>query len=327
MEAYYLPLVALCIAAFVTVSFTILDIQPEEVKNQLGLNEHAKQLSNESLAQNIIPAMQEDYIVTCSLIDVGGKGLNMSVSYGYEAVKYGIIVENVGNKSLTGVTLYDSWDSITGPVESLDKDGVLQQNERWVYTGRYVAPREDLITYDSQECGFLVDSVRVVADNAESKRAELKVPILYDKYEFAFPGNGSYVNVGADGHTITLKNNLSAQDVTYSQVIYFIYVDDTDKRAYDDATCVCADYTETVHNAAEAAGIKCGWVEINFVDGSADHACNAFKTTDRGVIYVDCTEEDKIVNLQVGQPYVPESLFDTTEYYSMPVVSDFKVFW
>jgi hypothetical protein len=251
----------------------------------------------------------------------------MSVSYGYEAVTYGIIVQNTGNKSLTGVKLYEEWNTVTGPEESIESDGVLQVNESWVYKGRYVIPREELVSYEDQSGGFLINSVRVVADNSESKRVELKVPILYDKYEFAFAEGSDYINVGADGHTITLENNLSASDPTYSQVLDFIRMDNTDKKIYNEATWVCADYAETVHNNAEKVGIKAAWVEINFADGSVDHACNAFYTADRGMIYIDCTEDDKTVELVEGTNYAPKSLFDSTEYYEMSIVSDVKIFW
>lgn len=272
------------------------------------------------------PKDYKDYTITCSLIDIGGQGLNMSVSYGYEAVTYRIIVQNTGNKSLTGVKIYDGWNSVTGPKESLKSDGILQVNESWVYKGRYVIPREELISYEDQSGGLLINPVRVIADNSESQRVEFKVPVLYDQYEFAF-AEDDCINIGADGHTITLKNNLSAKDPTYAQVVSFIYMDTTDQKVYDEATWVCADYAETVHNDAESMGIKCAWVEVNFVDGSADHACNAFQTVDRGMIYIDCTEDDKVVELVQGANYTLKSLYSTTEYYEMPVVSQFKVFW
>jgi len=44
-----------------------------------------------------------------------------------------------------------------------------------------------------------------------------------------------------------------------------------------------------VHNNAEAAGIKAAWISIYFEGDDEGHACNAFQTVDRGLIYIDCT--------------------------------------
>jgi hypothetical protein len=52
---------------------------------------------------------------------------------------------------------------------------------------------------------------------------------------------------------------------------------------------VCADFAEDVHNNAEAAGIRAGWVGIRFQGTEEGHAINAFETTDKGLIYIDCT--------------------------------------
>jgi hypothetical protein len=45
------------------------------------------------------------------------------------------------------------------------------------------------------------------------------------------------------------------------------------------------------------------------------HALNAFETTDRGFVFIDCTSSnhgvnsDKIVDVEVGKEYVPRSIF------------------
>jgi hypothetical protein len=74
--------------------------------------------------------------------------------------------------------------------------------------------------------------------------------------------------------------------------------------------------------------------------GSEGHACNAFQTTDRGLIYIDCTgisdsygpdNNDKTVDIQVGEQYDPEYLFPSGGWYipggTMGVVTDFQVVW
>jgi len=44
-----------------------------------------------------------------------------------------------------------------------------------------------------------------------------------------------------------------------------------------------------LHNRADAAGIKCGVVAVGFAGKQDGHAFDAFPTTDRGIVYVDCT--------------------------------------
>jgi hypothetical protein len=122
------------------------------------------------------------------------------------------------------------------------------------------------------------------------------------------PGS-SCVMVGADGHRITLINYKTAKDVTKQEVIEFIKADKTDQSLYT-STYVCADYAEDVHNNAEAAGIKCAYVCINFEGEPIGHAFNAFNTTDRGIIYVDCTSFDSIVSIDIGERYAAHTLND-----------------
>ena len=73
---------------------------------------------------------------------------------------------------------------------------------------------------------------------------------------------------------------------------------------------------------------------------STGHACNAFQTTDRGLVYIDCTgisgnygpdNNDTIVDIQVGEQYDPEYLFPSGGWYipsgMMGTVTDFQVTW
>ena len=113
---------------------------------------------------------------------------------------------------------------------------------------------------------------------------------------------------------------------------------------------VCADFAERLHNNAELAGIRCAYVSITLVgypdpynygiSSSTGHACNAFQTTDRGLIYIDCTgisdsygpdNNDTIVDVQVGEQYNPEYLFPSGGWYipsgTMGTVTDVQVIW
>jgi hypothetical protein len=109
------------------------------------------------------------------------------------------------------------------------------------------------------------------------------------------------VLVGADGEPIELINNPNATNPTYAMLVDFINEDPTDEGAYmrlDSNSSfaflgrTCGDFAEAVHNNAEAAGIRAALVTIDFEGQDVGHALNAFETTDKGLIYIDCTGQD-----------------------------------
>ena len=83
-----------------------------------------------------------------------------------------------------------------------------------------------------------------------------------------------------------------------------------------------------IQNNAKRAGWRCAVVRLDIagytdpyglgIAADAGHACNAFQTTDRGLVYIDCTgtpgnagpsNKDKIVDIRVGGRNKPESIF------------------
>ena len=133
-----------------------------------------------------------------------------------------------------------------------------------------------------------------------------------------FTENGE-IECGGDGKAIKLDNNPDATDPTFDELVAFLKNDHTDTRQYiahgPDAY-VCADFAEEVHNNAERMGIRAAWVGITFENTGEGHAINAFETTDKGLVYVDCTSGgktqsvddeinswDTIAYIQVGSKY------------------------
>lgn len=145
------------------------------------------------------------------------------------------------------------------------------------------------------------------------------------------PHEGNMYWVGADGHRISLINNKSAVNPTYSQLLSFIKEDKTDQRKYIPGKYTCGDFAETVQNNAAKAGYKAGWVTIEGVN----HCCNAFQTSDKGIIYIDCTGSpngggywDSSVKLANGIEYKRTPLFRDNFYFnSMGTISSYKVYW
>jgi hypothetical protein len=145
------------------------------------------------------------------------------------------------------------------------------------------------------------------------------------------PHEGSTWWVGADGQKISLVNNDHAKNPTYAQLITFLKADTTDKRKYA-SKYKCGDFAETLHNNAEKAGYKAGWVTLTGIN----HCCNVFKTSDKGLIYIDCTGVssgsnscyDTKVSLSKGKAYKRIPLFCKNTYFdSMGTVKSYKIYW
>ena len=186
--------------------------------------------------------------------------------------------------------------------------------------------------------------------------------------EGVLAGDGCYDDTG---NFIVLINNKDATDPSYSQLVNFLKSDKTDQYPYIltdrtlgsyygtaeshvdlknikniiDGTAspgdpdVCADFAERLHNDAEIAGIRCAYVSLDLSTGG--HACNAFQTTDRGLIYVDDTGTSQdphpsrsvktVDQIVVGDAYTPIALFPdfgwSPVYESVGIVNKIEIFW
>ncbi len=119
----------------------------------------------------------------------------------------------------------------------------------------------------------------------------------------------------------------SLRDPSWEELKAFLLRDDTDKMEYVFPTTVCEDFAKKLQKNAKEAGWRCAFVSVQ-LDGYPDwanlgipsytgHACNAFETTDRGLIYIDCTStigphplhQDAIVDVKIGNNYIPKLIF------------------
>ena len=118
-----------------------------------------------------------------------------------------------------------------------------------------------------------------------------------DKAPEQKPGTHVFIHdvmaVGGDGEPIELINNPAATNPAYGELLVFIKKDITDWYSYivdpPEVAYTSGDFAEDVHNNAEAAGIRAAWVRIDIDGENREHACNAFETTDMGIVYIDCT--------------------------------------
>lgn len=90
---------------------------------------------------------------------------------------------------------------------------------------------------------------------------------------------------------VCLVNNKAATDPTWQELIAFLRIDNTDGHPYIFGSFMCGSFAEMLHNNAEEAGIKAAWVHVDFEGSGEGHALNAFNTTDRGLVYLDCVGE------------------------------------
>lgn len=91
---------------------------------------------------------------------------------------------------------------------------------------------------------------------------------------------------------VRLANNITAVNPTLNQLVDFLKADQTDSHPYMRTIYTCAEFTETLHNAAEKVGIRCAFVGIDFVGDTTRHALNAFFTVDLGWVFIDNTGRD-----------------------------------
>ncbi len=142
-------------------------------------------------------------------------------------------------------------------------------------------------------------------------------------------------------YRIYLRNNRAATDPTFDELESFLFKDNTDRNDYIADVYMCGDFANDVHNNAEQAGIRTGWVAIllEAEDGSTSyHACNVFNTVDKGLIYIDCTgnyagergpsKSDTRVNLRLGIQYKPRFMFASRwTIDGMGIIRDIEVYW
>jgi len=116
---------------------------------------------------------------------------------------------------------------------------------------------------------------------------------------------------------IILKNKASARNPTWEELLDFLEEDETDKNLYVSDEYECGNFAQELHDNAESRGIRAAFVVIHFYD-DVSHGLNAFKTTDRGLVYIDVTGDtvprggaalDKLVIIEKDELYDASFLF------------------
>jgi len=137
---------------------------------------------------------------------------------------------------------------------------------------------------------------------------------------------------------VNVVNNPQSENPSWPQLQSFVLADKTDANPYLPDSYVCGEFASDVHNHAEASGIRCALVAIELKD--VWHACDAFLTTDRGLVFIDCTGVvsgdgpancDKLVTVKLGGEYIPISMFPEPGWLSvwenMGIILDVQIYW
>lgn len=175
----------------------------------------------------------------------------------------------------------------------------------------------------------------------ELSSAELTISSLEAELELYKDTWGSVVASGVQPpfQGADIINYETASNPTWAELLDFLLEDKTDERAYVPGVYMCGDFARDVHNNAERSGIRAAYVAVDF--SGDDHALNAFKTVDRGLVFIDCTglktsqsgpsNRDKIVDVRLGRRYVPKSLFPEPDWSitweSIGTILDVEIYW
>ncbi|MGB9133499.1 MAG: PGF-pre-PGF domain-containing protein [Methanosarcina sp.] len=171
-----------------------------------------------------VPVVQNPaYSINKTVIDAAGNGPEGNVTKAGDIISYQINVTNDGNLDLTNVTASDSLVNLTGPVESLNSDGVLNPGENWTYTGNYTVIQADITDNGNYQGegegegegeGIISNTATVYCDQLEWISDSIGVqidqtPYLINKTVIDVAGKGSSANATKAGDLITYRINLT----------------------------------------------------------------------------------------------------------------------
>ncbi|MDK2990763.1 MAG: hypothetical protein PWR16_2292, partial [Methanoculleus sp.] len=108
------------------------------------------------------------------------------------------------------------------------------------------------------------------------------------------------------GDLPNLVNNPYAHNPTWAELKAYLAEDQTERQHYNPWDYKCGGFAETLHNNAEAAGIRAAWVALD-LDGIADdHAVTAFETTDYGFVFIDDSAKDLMERISLDPARAPK---------------------
>lgn len=180
----------------------------------------------------------------------------------------------------------------------------------------------------------VVDSVTSIVgewqerDNQEATRAEEEVPKIttVEPPKVVIPEIVVPVPLPSSPE---ISEKPTLRNPSWEELKTFLWEDKTDQLEYVFPTFVCEDFARTLQSNANKAGLRCAFANVKLqgypdwfnygIPSNTGHGLNAFETTDRGLVYIDCTglpsgfggpgNCDKIIDAKIGGEYIPISVF------------------
>lgn len=201
-----------------------------------------------------------------------------------------------------------------------------------------------------KELGITKASLNIAEKSVEEKDRELtEIRVKYRAANETLSGLNIGVQLSPQCYDVLLIDNPEAKDPTWAELKAFLAADGTENHEYILYEYDCSQFSRDLHNAAEAAGIRCAEVQIMFEGEIWGHALNAFLTSDYGLVYVDCTGgPDTVARVVSGKeyravavPYVSMTNIRTDSWWEglwmfyymqsdtggRAIVSDIQIFW
>lgn len=139
-------------------------------------------------------------------------------------------------------------------------------------------------------------------DDAEQEIGELNSELANLNNDYAALQNSYTELQGNYNSLLESAGNTSLENPTWSQLKGLLEADDTDELTYVDNVFDCTGFAITLRDNMWGYGIRCAYIEVIFAAGEG-HALNAFQTTDKGLVYIDVSNEDMVAYVATGQPY------------------------
>jgi len=141
-----------------------------------------------------------------------------------------------------------------------------------------------------------------------------------------------------NGQNVVISNHNNTHNPTMAELKTFLSEDKTEDIVYSNPSFTCANFAVVLHDNAEAKGIRCAFVSINFAGSPSGHALDAFQTTDYGLVFVDNTGttsgdgKDRFDKINIGYEISAVSVFRTDYFYhfSMPSeesITSSTIYW
>lgn len=214
------------------------------------------------------------------------------------------------------------------------------------YKNTLITKWEDYHTEQTaQQAEIEAEQARIKAEEAARAEAEEAARAETARQEQL---EAEQARIEADEEAARIAN---LRNPSWIELKAFLLKDDTDKIEYVYPIVICSDFADRLKKNAEEDGWRCSvvWLDmVGYTDpynygiaSNAGHACNAFETTDRGLVYIDCTglpdsvykpaHCDKIVNVVVGEEYIPISIFPEVGWSNiwerMGIVTGINIHW